>query len=62
MSGKITLALGKLQPRASRMVRVHQFYWLRMWLETGAMSTRDGGVPVTKEDVVDRIYTVGYEQ
>ena len=62
MSGKITMALGKLQPRASRLVRVHQLYWLRMWLETGAMSTRDGGVPATKEDVVDRIYTVGYEQ
>ena len=62
MSGKITLALGKLKPRASRLVRVHRFYWLRMWLEMGAMSTRDGGVPATKEDVVDRIYTVGYEQ
>jgi hypothetical protein len=62
ISGKITLALGKLKPRASRLVRVHRFYWLRMWLEMGAMSTRDGGVPATKEDVVDRIYTVGYEQ
>jgi hypothetical protein len=61
MSGKITLALGKLQPRASRLVRVHQFYWLRMWLETGAMSTRDGGIPATKEDVVDRVYSVGTE-
>jgi hypothetical protein len=62
MSSKITSALGRHQPRASRLVRVHQFYWLRMWLERGAMSTRDGGVPATKEDVVDRIYTVGYEQ
>jgi hypothetical protein len=62
VSGQITLALGRHQPRASRLARVHQFYWLRMWLEKGAMSTRDGGVPTTKEDVVDRIYTVGYEQ
>jgi hypothetical protein len=61
MLGKITLMLGKLQPRASRLVRVHQFYWLRMWLETGAMSTRDGGVPVSREDVVDRIYSMGFE-
>lgn len=62
MSRKMALALGKMQPMASRLVRVHQIYWLRMWLETGAMSTRDGGVPTTREDVVDRICTVGYEQ
>jgi hypothetical protein len=37
VSNSIALALGKLQPRSSRLVRVHQFIWLRMWLETGAM-------------------------
>jgi len=62
MAKKAALALNELQPRASRLVRVHQFYWLRMWLEMGAMRTRDGGIPVTKEDVVDRIYMVGVEQ
>ena len=62
MSRRIALALGKIQPRASRLVRLHQSYWLRMWLETGAMSTREGGVPATREDIVDRIYTVGHEQ
>jgi hypothetical protein len=62
MVEKMTSALAKMQPRASRLVRVHQFYWLRMWLETGAMSTRDGGVPATRDDVVDRIYPLGYEQ
>jgi hypothetical protein len=51
-----------IQPRASRLVRVHQFYWLRMWLETGSMSRPNGGVPTSREDVVDRIYSVAMQQ
>jgi len=62
LTRKMALTLGKMQPRSSQLVRVHQFYWLRMWLETGAMRTRDGGVPLTREDVVDRVYSVGFEQ
>jgi hypothetical protein len=58
---RVAAALKRLQPVASRLVRVHQFYWLRMWLESGAMRTSDGGVPRTREDVVDRIYAVGLE-
>jgi hypothetical protein len=56
---RIASALGKMQPKSSRLVRVHQFYWLRMWLESGAMSKADGGVPATREDVLDRVYAVG---
>ncbi len=56
--GKIASAIWKLQPKASRVVRVHGFYWLRMWLESGAMRREDGGFPATKEDVVDRMYEV----
>ena len=52
----------RLQPRASRLVCVHELYWLRMWLETGAMSKREGGIPPAQEDVVDRVYTIGREQ
>lgn len=62
MSRKITSALAAAQPRASRVVRLHQFFWLRMWLETGAMSTPDGGFPRTQSDVADVIYTVGPQQ
>ncbi len=51
-----------IQPRASRLVRVHEFYWMRMWLETGAMSRPGGGIPASREDVVDRIYSVGTQQ
>jgi len=49
-------ALHKFKPRASRLVRIHQFYWLRMWLEDGAMSSGDGGIPASKEDVADCVY------
>jgi hypothetical protein len=62
LTRRMALALVKLQPRAAQLVRVHQFYWLRMWLETGSMSTRDGGVPTKREDVVDRVYSLGFEQ
>jgi hypothetical protein len=62
MSRRMASDLSALQPRASRLVRMHQFYWLRMWLEEGAMRTPGGGLPRTKEDVADRIYTVGREQ
>jgi hypothetical protein len=62
MSRRIASTLAGMQPRASRLVRVHQFYWLRMWLEEGAMSAPNGGIPATKEDVADRIYKVGREQ
>jgi hypothetical protein len=62
LPGRIAAALSRMQPMASRLVRVHQFYWLRMWLESGAMRTRDGGLPWTSEDVADRLYAVGGEQ
>jgi hypothetical protein len=62
LSKRITSVVAGLEPRASRLVRVHQFYWLRAWLETGAMSARHGVIPATREDVVDRVYTVGVEQ
>jgi hypothetical protein len=62
LPGRIAAALNRMQPVASRLVRVHEFYWLRMWLESGAMRTHDGGLPWTREDVADRLYAVGGEQ
>jgi hypothetical protein len=59
---KVSSTVVGLQPRASRLVRVHRFYWLRMWLEKGAMSIPEGGIPRTKEDVVDRLYILGRGQ
>jgi hypothetical protein len=62
LSKSMAATLGRLQPRASRLVRVHELYWLRLWLETGAMSTREGGMPPAREDVADRVYTLAREQ
>jgi len=56
LAARIAETLSEVQPRASKLVRVHGFYWLRMWLESGAM--RGGGLPATTEDMQDRVYTL----
>jgi Type II secretion system (T2SS), protein E, N-terminal domain len=58
MAAKITAILEQKQPIASRLVRLHQYYWLRMWLESGALG-KAGNLPVTNEDVKDHVFTVG---
>jgi len=58
MTLKIREQLEERQPVAARLVRMHQFYWLRMWLETGAMSTA-GTVPGSTADVHDTIFQIG---
>jgi hypothetical protein len=61
MAARITAILEQKQPIASRLVRLHQYYWLRIWLESGALG-RQGNVPVTSEDVNDHVFTVGAQQ
>jgi len=56
LATKVAATLSRLRPVSSRLVRLHRFFWLRMWLETGAMGAGNGGIPTTREDVVDRIY------
>ena len=58
MAARITAILEQKQPIASRLVRLHEYYWLRMWLETGALG-RVGSLPATGEDVMDYVFTVG---
>ena len=59
MIARITKHLERHQPAASRFVRLHQYYWLRLWLEPAAMNDK-GGVPAAAgEDVVDYLFTVG---
>jgi len=57
MAGKAAGLLASTQPRASRLVRVGQLYWLRLWLEMP-----EGGLPRTRDDVFDSVWTVGGEQ
>jgi hypothetical protein len=58
LAARITAILEQKQPIASRMVRLHQYYWLRIWLESGALG-KAGNLPVTSEDVMDYVFTVG---
>ena len=60
MSRHIADMLIDRQPIASRLVRLHRYYWLRTWLETGARSGT-GTVPGSGEDVFDTIFTVGLQ-
>jgi len=58
LAARMTAILEQKQPVGSRLVRIHQYYWLRLWLESGAAG-RIGSLPVTGEDVVDHVFTIG---
>ena len=58
MAARITAILEQKQPIASRLVRLHHFYWLRIWLESGAMGRAAGNLPITSEDVKDYVFTL----
>ena len=60
LAARMTALLEQKQPIASRLVRVHQYYWMRIWLENGAVS-KIGTLPRTGEDVSDYIFTIGTE-
>jgi hypothetical protein len=60
LSARMTAILEQKQPVASRLVRVHQYYWMRIWLERGAVG-KTGSLPRTGEDVSDHIFTIGTE-
>jgi hypothetical protein len=57
MAARITAILEQKQPVAARLVRLHQDYWLRMWLESGTVG-RTGSLPVSHEDVKDHVLTI----
>ncbi len=58
LTGSIVKTLREKQPVAARLVRVHQYYWLRVWLESGAMG-RVGTLPAGTADVEDALFTIG---
>jgi endo-beta-N-acetylglucosaminidase D len=58
MAARIAAILEQKQPIAARLVRVHQYYWLRIWLETGTKG-RSGDVPRSAEDMHDYLFTLG---
>jgi hypothetical protein len=58
MTAGIVRALEQRQPLATRLVRIHQYYWLRMWLETGAMEGV-ANIPPEAGDVADYLFLLG---
>jgi hypothetical protein len=58
LAGRITAIIEQKQPVASRLVRMHRYYWLRLWLEKGTVGSL-GNLPLSGEDMRDYIFTVG---
>lgn len=58
LAGRITAILEHKQPIASRLVRLHQHYWLRLWLERGTTG-KAGNLPVNREDMLDYVFSIG---
>jgi hypothetical protein len=58
LTAAVVKVLEQRQPLASRLVRVHQYYWLRLWLESGAMAGA-GNLPTSTEDVEDYLFLIG---
>jgi hypothetical protein len=58
LAAKITGVLEQKQPIAVRLVRLHHYYWLRLWLESGTKGAV-GNLPHSTEDMQDCLYTVG---
>ena len=57
---QVVTVLLKLQPVASKVIRLRDRYWLRLWLERGAFG-KNGTLPVSREDVVDVLLRVRRE-
>jgi hypothetical protein len=57
LAARMTAILEQKKPIASRLVRFHQYYWMRIWLESGAIG-KMGSLPRTSEDVTDYIFTI----
>lgn len=53
----IARAIEQRQPVASRMVRIKNFYWLRLWLESGARMGI-GDLPPDSQDVEDHLFSI----
>jgi hypothetical protein len=58
LAARITAVLEQKQPISSRLVRLHQYYWLRLWLENG-MKRKPGKLPESGEDICDYVFSIG---
>jgi hypothetical protein len=58
LAARITALLESRQPLATRLVRMHKYFWMRLWLGSGATGGA-GTLPASAEDMEDYIFTVG---
>lgn len=58
LASRMTAILEQKQPLASRFVRIHQYYWMRIWLESGA-AAKKSTLPETREDIFDHVFVIG---
>lgn len=58
LNAAVVRTLEQRQPIASRLVRVHHYYWMRLWLES-ASADGPGKLPPSDEDVEDYLFTIG---
>jgi hypothetical protein len=60
LTTRIAILLEQKQPVNARVVRVHQYFWLRLWLENGTMSGI-GTLPRSTEDMQDYLFLLAME-
>jgi hypothetical protein len=58
LAAHLGMVLEHSQAVASKLVRVHRHYWLRVWTDQGARAAA-GSVPVRVKDVSDFLFTIG---
>jgi hypothetical protein len=58
LAARITALLEQKQPVGSRLVRMHKYLWLRLWLES-ASRAKKGTRPRDTSDMLDYVFTVG---
>ncbi|MDE1178389.1 MAG: hypothetical protein PW789_17580 [Edaphobacter sp.] len=58
LAARITAILEQKQPIGAKVVRMHRYLWLRLWLEKASRASR-GAAPRDHEDILDYIFTVG---
>jgi hypothetical protein len=58
LAARITAILEQKQPIGSKLVRLHKYHWLRLWLESG-VAGGSGTLPRGPEDMLDYVFSLG---
>jgi hypothetical protein len=58
LAAQVAVVLEQRQAAASKLVRLHQHYWLRVWTNPGTRAVL-GGAAARLEDISDFLFTIG---